>query len=150
MWLSKLLQLSPRSAANMVGKVALYFQNHLKNWSKFMRVLSLKSTSGSFDETMLFTVVVSASTRSSLILLVVELIEKQRRCDSSLSRKQFDAGEKARKDLMRDIKLRKPVAELAPNSINDLKVRCFQIQTLTSTVNSDVFCYDVLSESTRN
>jgi len=63
-----------------------------------------------------------------------------------LSRKQLDAGERARKD-MTDIKLRKPVAELALNCINDFKVRWFQIQTLTFNVNSDVFCYDVLSES---
>jgi len=62
----------------MVRKVALYFKNHFKNWSRFIRVFSFKSTSGSFDETMLFTVVVSASRRSSLILLVVELTKKQR------------------------------------------------------------------------
>jgi len=62
-------------------------------------------------------------------------------------RKQFDAGERTRKDLMRDIKLRKLVAEFALNSINDFKVRWFQIQTLTFIVNSDVFCYDDLSES---
>jgi len=69
----------------MVGNVALYFQNHFKNWSKFNRVFS-------FDETMLFTVVVSAS-RSSLTLLVVELTKELKGCNSSLSRKQFDAGE---------------------------------------------------------
>jgi len=34
------------------------------------------------------------------------------------------------------------VAEFALNSINDFKVRCFQIQTLTFIVNSDVFCYE--------
>jgi len=87
----------------MVGKAALYFQNHFKNWSKFIRMFSFKSTSGSFDETMLFTIVVSASRRSSLILLVIELTKEQRGCNSSLSRKQFDAGKRARKDLMRDI-----------------------------------------------
>jgi len=52
-------------------------------------MFSFKSTSGSFDE--LFTIVVPAS-RSSLILLVVELTKEQRSCNSSLSRKQFDAG----------------------------------------------------------
>jgi len=40
--------------------------------------VSFKSTSGNFDEAMLFTVVVSALRRSSLILLVVELTTKQR------------------------------------------------------------------------
>jgi len=59
------------SSKYMVGKVALYFQNHFKNWSKFIRVFSFKSTSGSIDKTMLLTVVVSASRRSSLILSVV-------------------------------------------------------------------------------
>jgi len=63
----------------------------------------IQSTSGSFDETMLFTIVVSASGRSSLMLLVVELIKAQRGCNSSLSRKQFDAGKRAHKDLIRDI-----------------------------------------------
>jgi len=57
----------------MVGKAGLYFQNHFKNWSEFMLVFSFKNASGSFDETMLFTVVVSALRRSSLIFLVVEL-----------------------------------------------------------------------------
>jgi len=132
----------------MVGEVALCFQNHFKNWSKFIRVFSFKRTSSSFGETMLFTVVVSASRRSLLILSVVKLTKKQRGCYPSLSRKQFDVGVRARKDLMRDIKLQKLVAELALNSINDFKVRCFQIQTLTFIVNSDVFCYDILSEST--
>jgi len=94
-----------------------------------------------------YTVVVSASCGSLLTLLVVELTKKQRGCHSSLSRKQFDAGERARKGLMRDIKLRKSVAEFALNSINDFKVRWFQIQTLTFIVNSDVFCYVDLSES---
>jgi len=42
----------------MVGKAAIYFQNYFKNWSKFIRVFSFKNTSGNFDETMLFTVVV--------------------------------------------------------------------------------------------
>ena len=51
---------------------------------------------------------------------------------------------------MRDIKLQKLVAEFALNSINDFKVRWFQIQTLTFIVNSDVFCYDDLSESRWN
>ena len=53
-----------------------------------------------------------------------------RHCSSS-TRKQFDAGERARKGLMWDIKLRKPVAAFALplNSINDFKVRWFQIQT---------------------
>ena len=105
----------------------LYFQNHFKNWSKFIRMFSFKITSGSFDETMLFTIVFSAWRRSSLIFLVVELTKQQRGCNSSLSRKQFDAGKRARKDLMRDIKFQKPVAEFALNSINDFKVRCFQI-----------------------
>ena len=63
----------------------------------------IQSTSGSFDETMLFTIVVSASGRSSLILLVVELTKAQRGCNSSLSRKQFYAGKRAHKDLIRDI-----------------------------------------------
>jgi len=35
--------------------------------------------------------------------LVIELTKEQRSCNSSLSRKQFDAGKRARKDLMRDI-----------------------------------------------
>jgi len=61
------------SGKHVVGKAALYFQNNLKNWSKFIRMFSFKSTSRSFDETMLFTVVVSALRRSSLIFLVVEL-----------------------------------------------------------------------------
>ena len=60
------------SSKYMVGKAALYFQNHFKNWSKFIRAFSFKSATGSFDETILFTVVVSTS-RSSLIFLVVEL-----------------------------------------------------------------------------
>jgi len=60
------------SSKHMVIKAALYFQNHFKNWSKFIRVLSYKNTPGIFDETI-FTVVVSASRRSSLIFLVVEL-----------------------------------------------------------------------------
>jgi len=47
----------------------------------------------------------------------------------------------------RHVKLRKPVAEFALNNINDFKVRCYQIQTLTFIVNSDVFFQDVLSES---
>jgi len=59
-----------------------------------------------------------------------------------LSRKQFDAGKRARKDLKRDIKFQKPVADFALNSINDFKLRCFQIETLTFIVNSDVFCYE--------
>jgi len=42
------------SSKYMVGKAALYFQIHFKNWSKFLRVFSFKSTSGSVDETMLF------------------------------------------------------------------------------------------------
>ena len=84
------------SSKYMVGKAALYFQNHFKNWSKFIRVFS-------FDEIMLLTVEVSASRRSSLIFLVVELTKEQRGCNSSLSRKQVDAGKGARKDLMRDI-----------------------------------------------
>jgi len=91
------------SSKYMVGKAALYFQNHFKNWSKFIRMFSFKTTPGSFDETMLFTLAVSASRRSSLILLVVELIKEQRGCNSSLSRKQFDAGKRAPKDLMRDL-----------------------------------------------
>ena len=90
---------------------------------------------------MLFTIGVSPSRRSLLILLVVELTKEQRGCNSSLSSKQFDAGKRARKDLMRDI-FQKPVAEFAPDSINDFKVRCFQIQTPTFIVNSDVFCYE--------
>jgi len=64
------------SSKYMVGKAALYFQNHFKNWSKFIRMFSFKSTSGSSDETMLFTIVVSASRRSSLIILVVELTKE--------------------------------------------------------------------------
>jgi len=64
------------SSEYMVGKAAVYFQNHFKNWSKFIRVFSFKNTSGKFDETMLFTVVVSASRRSSLIVLVVELTKE--------------------------------------------------------------------------
>jgi len=55
----------------IVGKAALYLQNNFKNCSKFIRVFSFKKTSGSFDETMLFTLVVTASRRSSLIFLVV-------------------------------------------------------------------------------
>jgi len=43
------------SSKYMVAKAALHFQNHFKNWSKFMRVFSFKNTPGSFDETMLFT-----------------------------------------------------------------------------------------------
>jgi len=41
------------------------------------------------------------------------------------------------------------MAEFTLNSTNDIKVRWFKIQTLTFIVNSDVFCYDVLSASTR-
>jgi len=102
------------SSKYIVGKAASYFQNYFKNWSKFIRMFSFKSTpqkhkqalmhkSTRFDETMLFTIAVSASRRSSLILLVVELTKEQRGCNSSLSRKQFDAGKRERKDLMRDI-----------------------------------------------
>jgi len=92
------------SSKYTVGKAALNSQNHFKNWSKFRRMFPFKSTSGSFDETtMLFTIVVSASRRSSLIFLVVVLTNEQRGCNSSLSRKQLDAGKRARKDLMRDI-----------------------------------------------
>jgi len=86
----------------MVGKTALYFQNNFKKWSKFIRMFSFQSIPGSFDETMLFTIAVSASRRSSLILLVVKLTKEQRGCNSSLSRKQFDAGKRACKDLMRE------------------------------------------------
>ena len=64
------------SSKYMVGKADLYFQNHFINWSKLIRVFSFKNTSGSFDETMLFTVVVSALIRSSLIFLVVELTKQ--------------------------------------------------------------------------
>jgi len=46
------------SSKCMVGKAALHFQNYFKNWSKFIRMFSFENTSGSFDETMLFTVVV--------------------------------------------------------------------------------------------
>ena len=91
---------------------------------------------------MLFTIVVSALRRSSLILLEVKLTKEQRYCNSSLSRKQFDAGKRASKDLMRGIKFQNLVAKFALNSINDFKVRCFQIQTFTFIVNSDVFCYE--------
>jgi len=41
------------------------------------------------------------------------------------------------------------MAEFTLNSTNDIKVRWFKIQTLTFIVNSNVFCYDVLSASTR-
>jgi len=64
------------SSKYMVRKAALYFQNHFKNWSKFIRVFSFEDISGSFHETMLFTVVVSASRRSSMIFLVVELTKE--------------------------------------------------------------------------
>jgi len=64
------------SSKYTVGKAALYFQTHFKSWSKFMRVFSFKNKSGSFDETMLFTVVVSASRRSSMIFLVVEFTKE--------------------------------------------------------------------------
>ena len=50
----------------------------------------------------------------------------------------------------RQIKLRKAVTEFALNSINDFKVRRFQIQTLTFIVNSDVACCYVLPESRWN
>jgi len=65
------------SSKHMVRKSTLYFQNHFKNWSKFTRMFSFKSTSGAFDKTMLFTMVVSASRRSSLILLVVEFTKEK-------------------------------------------------------------------------
>ena len=39
---------------HMVGKAALYFQKHFKNWPKFIRMFSFKSTSGSIDETNAF------------------------------------------------------------------------------------------------
>jgi len=52
---------------------------------------------------LLFTIAVSASRRSSLILLVVELTKEPRGCNSSLSRNQVDAGKRALKDLMRGI-----------------------------------------------
>jgi len=39
-------------------------------------MFSFENTSGSFDETMLFTEVVPASRRSSLIFLVVELTKE--------------------------------------------------------------------------
>jgi len=40
-------------------------------------VFSFKNTSGSFDEKKLFTIVVPASRRSSLIFLVVELTKSK-------------------------------------------------------------------------
>ena len=49
------------------------------------------------------TIVVLASRRFLLIRLVVELTKEQRGCNSSLSRKQFDADKRARKNLMKDI-----------------------------------------------
>jgi len=49
------------SSKYMVEKADLYFQNYFKNWSKFIRVFSFKNTSGSFDETMLFTIAVQFS-----------------------------------------------------------------------------------------
>ena len=58
--------------------------------NSYVRFHLFNSTSGSFDETMLFTTVVSASRRPSLILLVVELANERRGCNSPLSRKQFD------------------------------------------------------------
>jgi len=33
----------------MVGKAAFYFENHFENGSKFIRMLSFESTSGSFE-----------------------------------------------------------------------------------------------------
>ena len=75
MWLSKLLQLSPRTAVGIWWEKLLY-TSKTKNWSKFISLLSFENTSGSFDETMLFTVVVSALIRSSLIFLVVELTKQ--------------------------------------------------------------------------
>ena len=67
---------------HMVGKAAIYFKNHFKNGSIFIRLFSLKSISGSCDQTMLFTIVVSSSKRSSVILSVVELTKEQRGCNS--------------------------------------------------------------------
>ena len=63
------------SSKYMVGKAALYFQNHFNNWFKFIRVFSFGNTSGSFDETMLFTVVVSSFSIEKTLtdILVVEL-----------------------------------------------------------------------------
>jgi len=91
MWLSKLLQLKPAlSSKYMVEKAASPFDNHFKARAKFVRVFSFKRTSGSFDE-RIFTIVISASRKSSLILLVAELTKEQKSCNSSLSRKQFDA-----------------------------------------------------------
>jgi len=49
------------SSKYVVGKAVLYFQNCFESWSKFIRVFLFKDTSGSFDETMLFTVVVQHS-----------------------------------------------------------------------------------------
>jgi len=42
----------------------------------------------------------------------------------------------------RHINFQIPVAEFALNNINDFKLRCFQIQTLTFIVNSEVFGYE--------
>ena len=139
------------SSKYIVGKAASYFDNHFKTGTKFVRVFSCKITSGSFDERN-FTIVISASRKSSLILLVVELTKEQIGCTSSLSRKQVNAGilllwKITQRFDERHTELRKTVAGFALNNINDFKVRYFQSQTLTFTVNSDVFCYDVLSES---
>jgi len=54
------------SSKHMVGKAAFYFQNHFKNWSKFILVFSFKNTTGSFDETMLFPIVISACISSGV------------------------------------------------------------------------------------
>jgi len=61
------------SSKYMVGKAALYFQNHFKNGSKFIRGFSIKNSLGTFDETILFTEVVSLWRISLLIFLAVEL-----------------------------------------------------------------------------
>jgi len=104
MWLSKLLQLSPRSAASIWWEKLLntsktisktgpnsYGRFNLKTHQEalmrqcfshqeaLIRKLWWDNaffTSGSFDETMLFTVAVSTSRRSSLIFLVVELTKE--------------------------------------------------------------------------
>ena len=86
------------SSKYMMGKAALYVQDHFKTGPNSYGCFHSKAHQEA-DETMLFTIVVLASRKSLLILLLVKLTKEQRGCNSSLSRKQFDAGKKALKDL---------------------------------------------------
>jgi len=91
MWLSKLLQLSQRSAASIWWEKLLHTsitisKPGLNSYGCFHSKEHQEDLMREF-----FTTAISASRKSSLILLVVELTKEQRSCNSSLSRKQFNA-----------------------------------------------------------